>query len=379
MAIIDVIKFNGLASRDWIVYKHPTDKLVKGSQLIVGEGQNAVFVKGGKICDSFTPGTYSLNASNLPILQSVVNIPFGGKTPFPAEIYFINLTTKLDLAWGTSDPIQLIDPKFQIRLNIRAFGQAGLKVQNSQFLITELVGSLASADIVNYTKVMDWFKGILISKVKSVIANVIITEKISALDISAKLEEISVKVNDVIAPEFGKFGFTMVNFFIKSINFPPEDFEAINKILEDKAAFELMGDSRYKTMRSFDVYEGAATNQNGVAGAFAAGGIGVGAGMAIGSSMGSVMSPITSNNDILCPSCNIANSADAKFCKSCGKPMVELQARISCPFCQAMIPAGSKFCNECGKKIEEKKCSCGGELSPNAKFCNNCGKKVEEV
>jgi len=379
MAIIDVIKFNGLASRDWIVYKHPTDKLVKGSQLIVGEGQNAVFVKGGKICDSFTPGTYSLNASNLPILQSVVNIPFGGKTPFPAEIYFINFTTKLDLAWGTSDPIQLIDPKYQIRLNIRAFGQAGLKVQNSQFLISELVGSLASADIVNYTKVMDWFKGILISKAKSVIANVIITEKISALDISAKLEEISVKVSEVIAPEFGKFGFTMVNFFIKSINFPPEDFEAINKILEDKAAFELMGDSRYTTMRSFDVYEGAATNQNGVAGAFAAGGLGVGAGMAIGSSIGGGLMAMPSTAGVNCASCNASNTADAKFCKSCGKPLSDSSSKMSCPFCQAMIPAGSKFCNECGKKIETKTCSCGSELSPNSKFCNNCGKKVEEA
>ena len=36
----------------------------------------------------------------------------------------------------------------------------------------------------------------------------------------------------------------LINFFVKSINFPEEDFETINKILEDKAAFDIMGDTR---------------------------------------------------------------------------------------------------------------------------------------
>ena len=57
MAIIDRVKFDGIASRDWVIYKHPSEKLVAGTQLIVGEGQVAVFVKGGKVCDIFAPGT----------------------------------------------------------------------------------------------------------------------------------------------------------------------------------------------------------------------------------------------------------------------------------------------------------------------------------
>ena len=98
--------------------------------------------------------------------------------------------------------------------------------------------------------------------VKSSIADAIITNGISALEISTKLEELSEKAKEQIAPKFEKYGFSVVNFFIQSINFPDEDFEKINKILEDKAAFEIMGDGRYSTKRSFDVYESAASNES---------------------------------------------------------------------------------------------------------------------
>ena len=58
MAIIDRVKFDGLRNRDWIIYKHPAEDLVLGTQLIVGEGQVAIFVKSGRVCDLFTAGTY---------------------------------------------------------------------------------------------------------------------------------------------------------------------------------------------------------------------------------------------------------------------------------------------------------------------------------
>jgi len=111
LAIIDVIKFDGIVNRDWLIYRYPGDSFVFGSQLIVGEGQIAVFVKGGKALDYFSAGTYTLSTNNIPLLQGLINLPFGRRTPFPAELFFINRTVKLDVLWGTSDPISLIDPK----------------------------------------------------------------------------------------------------------------------------------------------------------------------------------------------------------------------------------------------------------------------------
>lgn len=347
MAIIDVVRFDGLKSRDWLIYKYPSEELVLGTQLIVQEGQVALFVRGGVVADVFYPGTYTLATENLPILKSLVNLPFGDRTPFSAEVYFINTTVRLDINWGTTDPIQLIDPKYYVKLRIRAFGQMGLKVLDVTTLFKEVIGGMQKADIVKFDKVKEYYRGILVIKAKSAIADSIINNGISALEISTKLEALSEKVKEQVSPEFEKYGFSVANFFIQSINFPDEDFEKINKILEDKAAFEIMGDGRYATKRSFDVYEGAANNQSGVAGAFAAGGIGLGAAMGMGASMNQTVG-------------NPIHKEDTKECVSC----------------HAKIPVGSKFCPECGFNNSEKVCECGNKLAPGTKFCPECGKKV---
>ncbi|MDE6026205.1 MAG: SPFH domain-containing protein [Lachnospiraceae bacterium] len=347
MAIIDVVRFDGLKSRDWLIYKYPSEELVLGTQLIVQEGQVALFVSGGVVADVFYPGTYKLATDNLPILKNLINLPFGGKTPFSAEVYFINTIVILDINWGTIDPIQLIDPKYYVKLRIRAFGQMGLKVFDVTTLFKEVIGGLQKADIVKLDKIKEYYRGILVIKAKSAIADAIITNGISALEISTKLESLSEKVMEQIKPEFGKYGFSVANFYIQSINFPDEDFEKINEILEDKAAFEIMGEGRYATKRSFDVYEGAANNQSGVAGAFAAGGIGLGTAMRMGASMNQTVG-------------NPIHREDTKMCGSCGM----------------QIPINSKFCPECGFNNSEIVCECGNKLPHGTKFCPECGKKV---
>ncbi len=156
--------------------------------------------------------------------------------------------------------------------------QMGLKLMDYSLFFRELIGSMNQNDIVSFDKIKLFYRGMVVTKVKSIISEMILAEKISALEISAHLDDISDKCREEISGEFQKYGFNVVNFFVQSINFPDDDFAKINKILEDKAAFEIMGDGRYVTKRSFDVYEGAANNNNGVAGAFAAGGIGAGSG-----------------------------------------------------------------------------------------------------
>ena len=347
MALFDIVRFDGLKSREWLIYKYPSESLVLGSQLIVQEGQVAVFVKGGAVTDVFYPGTYSLATENLPILSRLVNLPFGGRSPFSAEIYFINTTVRLDINWGTIDPIQLIDPKYYVKLRIRAFGQMGLRITDAKNMFTEVIGGMQQANIIKFDKVKEYYRGILVIKVKAAIADTIISNGISALEISTRLESLSEKVKEQITPDFDKYGLSVLNFFIQSINFPDEDFEKINRILEDKAAFEIMGDNRYATKRSFDVYEGAANNQSGVAGAFAAGGIGFGAAMNMGAAMGQTV----------------------------GNPMQKEETK-ECASCKAIIPATSKFCPECGFNNSGLICECGMKLKPGTKFCPECGKKV---
>ena len=94
MAILDVVKLD-VASDDFIVQKFHSDKqweLDLGSQLVVNEGQEAIFVKGGVALDVFTPGSHTLVSANIPLLSSVTNSLFGGTTPFTTEVWFINKT-----------------------------------------------------------------------------------------------------------------------------------------------------------------------------------------------------------------------------------------------------------------------------------------------
>ncbi|MEO4055638.1 SPFH domain-containing protein [Solibacillus sp. CAU 1738] len=375
MSILNRIKFDGLQSRDWIIFKYPSESIVLGSTLVVNEGQVALFVKGGQVFDAFPAGTYVLSTYNLPLLGSIVNFVYGGKTPFTAEIFFINLTSKLDLYWGTSDPIQLIDPKYFVKLRIRAFGQLALRIDDYMLFFREIIGGMNKNEIVQYEKVHDYFRGMLVTYIKTELANKIIRDKISALEISTELQNLSLSLKKLVTEEFDHYGFSLMNFHIQSINFPDEDFEQINDILADRAKFEIMGDNRYVTQRSFDVYETAANNQSGVAGALFAGGVGIGAGQLMADSMHQQVQPMTNNsNHMICPSCHGNISSNSKFCSLCGTTIVK--TTIPCSSCQTENQENSKFCSGCGKNLQKPICTCGTELSLDSKFCHNCGVKT---
>jgi len=138
MAAVDVIKFDGFSDgKAWVAYKYPGDQFMLGSQLIVNPSQEAIFIKGGEICDVFGAGTHTLQTGNLPILNKFVKMPFGGKTPFTAEVFFINKSSRLDMTWGTATPFQLEDPKYGIIVSIRAHGKYGIRITNSSLFVGE--------------------------------------------------------------------------------------------------------------------------------------------------------------------------------------------------------------------------------------------------
>ena len=117
-------------SQDTIVYRFPMDgrQIMNGSKLTVRESQIAVFVHKGQIADIFEPGMYKLETKNLPILTQILSWPYGFKSPFFAEVYFIN-TKQFAEKWGTSNPIAMKDKEFGA-IRIRGFGSYAFKVEN---------------------------------------------------------------------------------------------------------------------------------------------------------------------------------------------------------------------------------------------------------
>ena len=62
-----------------------------GSVLTVKEGSLAVFVYKGSHDYVWGPFSEKLRTGNLPIIAPLISLTYGGGSPFPAEVYFINL------------------------------------------------------------------------------------------------------------------------------------------------------------------------------------------------------------------------------------------------------------------------------------------------
>lgn len=86
--------------------------------------------------DLFSAGRHTLETGNIPLLSKIVNLPFGGRSPFAAEVWYVNRVLSLDVKWGTKDPLQVMDPKFSIAVPVRAYGQLGVQISGSRkFLV----------------------------------------------------------------------------------------------------------------------------------------------------------------------------------------------------------------------------------------------------
>lgn len=139
---IDVIQYNG--DPDDLVWKFPYNNLSIGAQLIVNKSQEAIFVKGGAVCDVFGEGTHTLSSKNLPLLDKLINLPFGGRSPFVAEVWFVNKVTRRGLRFGTPTPIRVVDPRYaaaEMAIPVRAHGDYSIKITDSLLLLNEFVGT----------------------------------------------------------------------------------------------------------------------------------------------------------------------------------------------------------------------------------------------
>ncbi|MEC0226741.1 SPFH domain-containing protein [Paenibacillus alba] len=380
MALIDRIKYDGAADGNWLVYKYPSEDLTMGAQLVVGEGQLAIFVKEGRALDLFGPGTHTLSTGNIPLLNQLVNLPFGNETPFTAEIYYINTTLNMNLKWGTESPIQIVDPVYHVRINARANGQYTMRVNDYSIFLTQIIGTQKGGTTITVQNLLPNFKGIVLNSVDTILAQYIIEKKVSVLDIRTKQREIAQLCMDDMKDGFLTFGIELVNFFVNSINFPDEDMEVINGILQRKAEFDILGDARYATQKQFEIMGNFSKNEgtSGMANA----GIGMGLGFGMMGQLGGAISNISNNTirqpvpspaetSVPCKHCNSANSADAKFCADCGQKM---QSTKPCYKCNAENKENAKFCSECGTAIGIISCpSCSHELTAGSRFCPECG------
>ena len=242
MAIVEVITYNG--GPDVFAWKYPSTELGTWTKLIVNESQEAVLFKGGQALDVFAAGRHTLSTANIPFLNKIINLPFGGRSPFTAEVWYINRIHSLDIKWGTPTPIQLQDPKYKVFVPLRSFGQFGIQIGDSKQFLTKLVGTLPVFDKDN---VINYFRGLYLTKVKDAISSYLIKKGVSALEINAYLDELSEHLKEKITPTLDEYGIRLLNFYVNDINVP-EDDPAVKKLkdaLAKKAEMDIVGKSPF--------------------------------------------------------------------------------------------------------------------------------------
>ena len=275
MNIFDIIKCESNVQE--VVHKFHGDNLRLGSQLVVYPSQTAFFVKGGKICDEFISGTYTIKSENIPLLGKIINMPFNGETPFKADVWFVNQIELLDCKWGTPTPLQIEDPKYDVIVPVRAFGQYGFKIVKPRVFLERLVGNMPS---FSTSKVVEYFRGVILSKLTAIIYNKLKEDNVSVLNINSNVDELSLYAKERLSVVFQQYGIEIPLFNIISISVNENDpsFVRLKEAKDTIAGIKIIGRDDYQMTRSFDVLEKAAENENGIAGAA----VGLGAGMGIG-------------------------------------------------------------------------------------------------
>jgi len=375
MAVIAVVKYNG--GPDVFAWKYPSEELGTWTQLIVNESQEAILFKGGQALDVFAAGRHTLTTANIPLLCNFVNLPFGGRSPFTAEVWYINKIHSLDIKWGTPTPIQLQDPKYNVFIPLRSFGQFGIQINDSKTFLTKLVGTVSLFDKESIIK---FFRGLFLTKVKDSISAYLINKNVSVLEINAFLAELSEHLKERIKPILDEYGITLLNFYVNDINVPEDDPAVIQLkgALAKRAEMDIVGYS-YVQERSFDTLEGAATNpgsgQSGLMGAGIGLGMGVGVGNVMGGQIGGIAQNININKMVKCSQCNAEIDASARFCPVCGSDMQKVSQNdtVTCAGCGNTFLKTHKFCHECGESVVKKCSSCNSIIEGNPKFCSECG------
>jgi membrane protease subunit (stomatin/prohibitin family) len=349
--VFDVIEYLDPSGRE-LVHRIPesgSGDFRLGSQLIVRESQEAVFFRDGKALDTFGPGRHTVSTANIPLLVGLISMPFGGETPFKAEVYFVNMKDFLDLKWGTPEPIALRDSELGL-VRIRSFGTYSMQVADPQLFVNKIVGAQGLYDT---TQITNYLRGIIVSKMVDLIGET----TASLFDMPRLYEEFGAGVRAKAQEDFANVGLMLKTIYVMSIGPTEETSKAIDERAQMGAIGDMQAYLQFKAARAM----GDAATSSGEAGTLTGAGVGLGAGVGVGAAMaGAITEAMKPGKEkaaqtaaeaatVACPKCGTANPAGAKFCNNCGTKLTP--DMIKCPNCGHENPAGSKFCSDCGTKL----------------------------
>lgn len=205
-----VIKWD-MGMTDIFVYRHPVENFNIGSQLIVAEGQKALFFRNGKGLDVFGPGRHILETQKLPLLEEILKFPTDAELTFDSKVYFVR-TNRLNVKWGVPS-ITLRNPGMEFYVNIGVSGSVDLQViddnESVRKLVYMIMGTssgtehdepLTAGESYTTTYISEKFRDVVHTRLADLMANIIIENGINVLDIESK----KIVISDILRKEFNE-------------------------------------------------------------------------------------------------------------------------------------------------------------------------------
>ena len=274
--IFDVVEYPK-EMKDEIVHRFPETGVADlriGSQVIVRESQNVVFMRDGRALDVLGPGRHTITTANIPLLTDFIGKAFGDRTPFTAEVFYVSMKEFADRKWGTPQPIIVRNPGVGLGVALlQGFGTYSFQVSDPQQFVNQIVGAQGyyrTSDIENRLRTM------LLSKLQDLLGET--TAKSNVLELIGLTDELSAGVRAKTQDDFLAIGLQLKSFYIG--NLKPSD-----KSAEELRAMGMLDMQTYTQLQAADAMRDAAQNPSGGAGLTA----GIGAGMGIGDALSSAL------------------------------------------------------------------------------------------
>jgi membrane protease subunit (stomatin/prohibitin family) len=311
---IEVIEWKDDTGQEMVWRYSAGGEIKLGAQLVVSENQWAVFFRDGKALDTFAAGRHTLTTANIPLLTRLIGLPFGGTSPFRADVYYVAKKVFTGMKWGTREPVVFRDAELSM-VRLRANGRFAVRVTDPQLFVNQIVGSQGryTADAIE-----SYLRDIVVARLNDVLGTTLKT----IFDLPQHYDELGEGLKGRVAGDFQKYGLEMTDFFVGAIT-PPDE---VQKVIDERTGMAAVGDpNAYLKFKAAQAMGDAGKGGAGDGGAAAGVGLGVGAG--IGMTVAGMI------RDAMAPGSSGAAAAGA-FCASCG----------------AKLPDGAKFCPGCGTK-----------------------------
>lgn len=233
---------------DYLIWKwHPTSEHKEqarenairwGSSLRVKEGEVAVFVyaQDNGVLEDFIVGPYDgiLETSNLPVISDIIGKFYSGGTPFPAEVYFINLAAIIQTKFAVTY-FDVFDPRFDdYAVPVAVRGTISFSITDYREFIR-----LHRLSDFSMERFREQIKDAVARYVKAIVANAPAEYGIPVTQLERKIGEINALAEKDVQERLAKqFGITVSSLDVAAVdvNKNSEGYQQLMAVTRDLTA-----------------------------------------------------------------------------------------------------------------------------------------------